>query len=381
MLPGAHCTGTHQECRNRSAPAKRGRPRGVVKHTLAGLDWTLPRSSKPDSSAGRSVGRAAALCAALVVALAATSAVAATDGEHASNISSSQAAATSSTRQARNGKIARVCAIYGYPGAKICLNDPSGANPEWFPKDRRPLHLSGIDWSPDGRSLAVTFTGPPDCSCVYILRRNGRLTTVSPELGGSADGPQWSPDGRKILFRDVVAGDAADTTDIFVINANRSGLRNLTRGAAGSINSNGRWSRDGRRIAYEGSCDPRLTEQGLFSLCVMNADGSQKRALTPSARFRASDWSPNGAKLLGTGSVLGRRGIAFFNLRTRRVTFLTRGRTDNSPQYSPDGRWILFSSNGYLRIMRADGSEPRPITVGRNRQLGASIFDWQPSPR
>lgn len=330
----------------------------------------------------RLLGGTAIVCATLLAAVAVTSAAPATRAPSASW--EEARADVSQARRAQNGKIARVCAIYGYPGAKVCLNDPSGANPEWFPKDRFPLHLSAIDWSPNGRSLAITGTGlsgrADDCGCVYILRRTGRRTSVSPAVGGAADHPQWSPNGRKILFDDdapSVDEESSGTHDIFVVNANGNGLRNLTRGAAGSYSGEGRWSPDGRRIAYQGSCG-----REDFSLCLMNADGSGKRALATLSRFRVSDWSPSGAKLLGT-TYNHPGGIALFDVRTRRISFLTRRRGDNYPQYSPDGRWILFLRGAYLRIMRADGSNPRPITVGRNRQLGAAgwRFDWQPLPR
>ena len=61
--------------------------------------------------------------------------------------------------------------------------------------------------------------------------------------------PAWSPDGRRIAFRryDGQLGSIGNS-DLFVVNADGSGLRRLTRGA-----ENLRWfawSPDGRTIAF-----------------------------------------------------------------------------------------------------------------------------------
>ncbi|EMQ97534.1 S9 family peptidase [Paeniglutamicibacter gangotriensis] len=59
---------------------------------------------------------------------------------------------------------------------------------------------------------------------------------------------------------------------------------------------------------------------------------------------------------------------------------LTRGESDHSPQYSPDGQWIAFlrtdaDGRGQLAVVEALGGEPRLLT---NRQLGVTGFVWAP---
>ena len=102
----------------------------------------------------------------------------------------------------------------------------------------------------------------------------------------------WSPDGRKIAtvggFR---RGSPFVTTEIYVMNADGSGQRRLTRSAGG--NGDPAWSPDGRRIAF------RSTRDGNGEIYVMNADGSAQRRLT---RNPANDgwfsWSPDGRKVV-----------------------------------------------------------------------------------
>ena len=57
--------------------------------------------------------------------------------------------------------------------------------------------------------------------------------------------PVWSPDGRRIAF----TSRPDDNSEIYVVNADGSGQRRLTRNAAGDFGPT--WSPDGRKIAFE----------------------------------------------------------------------------------------------------------------------------------
>jgi Tol biopolymer transport system component len=92
---------------------------------------------------------------------------------------------------------------------------------------------------------------------------NGRVQQISlwrpgaspRPLGPSTDWiltPQWSPDGKSIAFADERGGwDDPDSTEIYVMRADGSKLRDLTSvGATVFRDEEPSWSPDGRRIVF-----------------------------------------------------------------------------------------------------------------------------------
>ena len=111
----------------------------------------------------------------------------------------------------------------------------------------------------------------------------------------SDDYPTWSPDGRRIAFlrgRHASYGarprrDPLDGYDLYVVNADGSGLRRLTlptRGSTVSCSGQVVWSPDGRTI--------------YFGRYLVRTDGSGARRLPyiPSTAV----WSPDGRRIAFT---------------------------------------------------------------------------------
>ena len=108
--------------------------------------------------------------------------------------------------------------------------------------------FSGSSWSPDGRQLVYLSTvpvgparpgalaGPGFVAELWVIQPDG---TGARRLYRSRDGighyakPQWSPDGKQIVFGVILAGDLGGDVDregsgTFLINADGSGLRKLS---------------------------------------------------------------------------------------------------------------------------------------------------------
>jgi hypothetical protein len=90
-----------------------------------------------------------------------------------------------------------------------------------------------IDWSPNGARIAFSSPDPGGLSGVssnvFTVRPDGTgLVKITNLRGGKAHNglDSWSPDGRKIAFARIGAGKA----QIYIMNANGSGIAQLTRG-------------------------------------------------------------------------------------------------------------------------------------------------------
>jgi TolB protein len=157
--------------------------------------------------------------------------------------------------------------------------------------------------SPDGTTIAFVRAYPDAIWLIDADGSNERQLTTPTQHDESMDEedeqPDWSPDGTWIAFTRVhephmgTTGSTTDRHDIYVIRADGTGLQRLTRLSA--INISPSWSPDGKRIVFASS-RAHAGERGgedVTDIYVMNADGTQQRRLTRFPLFQGSpDWRP-----------------------------------------------------------------------------------------
>lgn len=139
-------------------------------------------------------------------------------------------------------------------------------------------------FSPDGRRIVfeaqIDSRGDPRAVDLYVvdLEGDGEPRRLNDALTYDAE-PDWSPDGSRIAFSS--AREDEWNREIRVMNADGSGERNLTRAAG--MDWSPRWSPDGSKILF------RSDRAGAPDLYVMDADGSNLRRVTRRGARRA-DW-------------------------------------------------------------------------------------------
>ncbi|MYD86433.1 MAG: hypothetical protein F4Y14_09830 [Acidobacteria bacterium] len=164
---------------------------------------------------------------------------------------------------------------------------------------RGPDSVWGPSWSKDGRWLAFAV-GPPfasgnvDVDIWKIGARGGEAVNVTLDSESNDAFPDFSPDGRRLVFRSMRDGNA----EIYVMNADGTGVQRLTHHEA--TDTMPAFSSGGDRIAFTSLRD------GNFELYTIAFDAAGR----PGAPER-----------------------------------LTRSPGhDMHPRFSPDDEWVLFTS-------------------------------------
>ncbi len=151
--------------------------------------------------------------------------------------------------------------------------------------------------------------------------------------------PSWSPDGKQIVF----ASDADGDEDIWIINADGSGLEKLTNNDARDFDPS--FSPDGAQIVYASD----VNSPGFSEIFTMAADGSNVTQLTDDAQSSYSPaWSPDGLHIAFVSNRADDGDIYVIDADGQRPFLLTvddNGAEDRTPTWTPDSHWIVFASN------------------------------------
>lgn len=262
---------------------------------------------------------------------------------------------------------------------RIWMVPTAGGEP--IPMTAKGSSASSPRWSPDGRFLSFQASRDEGRNQVWTLDRRGGEAVQVTEVKQGVSGYEWSPDATRLalLIGDPSPEDAGDTTwvgreartqrpwvvdrlqfkrdgagyldrrrtHLFVFDLATKSLRQLTSGDWDT--GSPEWSPDGTRIAFVSNRDA--------------VDGSYNNDIWIVA---ADDSSKGGS--------------------TRQLT--TNGGQDDSPAWSPDGRWIAYTTQpstdpvaliydpNQLAVISAEGGAPHYLTPALERDLRG--VTWAP---
>jgi TolB protein len=173
---------------------------------------------------------------------------------------------------------------------------------------------------------------------------------------------QWSPDGKRFLFTRIHEGHMG----LWSMNADGTNLRRLITPPADTVQFDGHWSPDGKRIAYVH--DVLQGTDGKLQINTCAADGSDVKTLIPHQAFEESPrWAPDGSAIVWVSSRDGNQELYRASADGKNVKRLTNEiAADNNPSWSPDGNHIAFASartgNLEIHVIDADGGNVRRLT-------------------
>ena len=173
----------------------------------------------------------------------------------------------------------RVC-LMNADGSEIhelAHTPPKGVSDEW------------PQWSSDGTRIAVQRV-IGNRRALFVTRSDGseprRLTSWT--LRGGE--PDWSPDGRRIVFTSNEDGPDSISANLFTVRPDGTGLKQLTHARGGSVQYlSASFSPDGKWLTL--SRTPGIGKDGNADVYVMRANGTGLRPVTRSAIWDSStDW-------------------------------------------------------------------------------------------
>lgn len=172
----------------------------------------------------------------------------------------------------------------------------------------RGVNIAG-DFSHDGNYIFISSSKEGNPELYKINIKDGKIEKLTSSHGIDVS-PSVSPDGNQIAF----VSDRGGSPQIYIVKTDGSGIRRLT--FEGSYNTSPCWSPKGDKIAFSG-------RRGSNQIFIINPDG--------------------------TG-----------------LTQLTSHGNNEEPSFSPDGRYIVFTSDRdgkkAVYIMRANGESQKRIS-------------------
>jgi serine/threonine protein kinase/Tol biopolymer transport system component len=282
-------------------------------------------------------------------------------------------------------------------GRPVWLGDGSGLLVTAKETDSAPLQIWHLPY-PDGEAKKVTNDldnyGPRGLSLtadskslvalqwsyessVWVARRGAddRARQISSGKSDGLNGLAWAPDGR-IFY----VSNAGGNPDIWVMNADGSGQRQLTFG--GSINYHPAVSLDGRYVVFVSN------RAGSLSLWRMDASGSNPKQLTDRWVANWPHCSPDGQWVVFKSFAAGRRTLWKVHIDGGEPVQITDAYSA-WPSVSPDGKEIVCeywdeNPNTLFKfaLLPFDGGEPLKVfSPPPGMKYLSRVIRWTPDGR
>ena len=219
-------------------------------------------------------------------------------------------------------------------------------------------------WSPNGKWLAIDQLG--DGHIYKLSVETGEHFRLTNGIKGNFF-PQWCPDSNRIVFSsdDFVP---FDQRGIYIVNSDGSNKRLLYSSVTKPTGSDPIWTPDGKKIIFCGQGENEKYPLMSFDTLSKNIESIKSF----NAWISFPRMSPNGKKIVfekGLGPDNNELEIWIMNSDGKYLTRLRKG--GMNPSWSPDGKYIVYTKyffnhppkgNGYLWIMKSDGSGDRQLT-------------------
>jgi Tol biopolymer transport system component len=238
------------------------------------------------------------------------------------------------------------------------------------------------DWSPDGKRLVFSVIGT-DTQVTWVGDADGANTSLLVDCQAPCkwvDEPAWSPDGTSIAYQRMVSKDGAGVSTLEILDLATRQTRVVFTARTGQAIGAPRWSGDGTRVVFEivtkasPALDAEVTGNSLAILDLTAQSPTPREITKPADRCNNPDWSWVNDRIVCTKPALGAGYDGPSDLYTVRpdgtgfaalTDLAASGGEAIKPTWLPDGSGVIFnSSGGLMTTIATDGTGRAPAISG-----------------
>ena len=250
---------------------------------------------------------------------------------------------------------------------ELFMMDLDGSNVRQLTRDNG-LAMSP-SWSPKGDQLVYTSyrSRKPE---LYLISPEGGQPRQVTERQGLEIGAKFSKDGNSLITSAAIAG----VSKIAQLDLSGRLLKKLS-GGGDAIDVSPSYSPDGSKVAF---CSNRAGGPQIY---VMSSSGepATRVSFTNSNYCTSPSWSPKGDQIAFVCRAGGNQ-LFMASPAGGQTTQLTFAGDNEDPNWSPDGRFLAFSSNfgggpRNIAVLSLLGGSPHRITFAKSEDSAPS---WGP---
>lgn len=248
-------------------------------------------------------------------------------------------------------------------------------------------------WSPDGRNISLLIgEGPPiNKYKVYTIDENGGNLQQFSNSKFNVFSTQWSTDGKWISF--IAREENNEFTNLYIQEVDGEGFKQLTSTETNKHYYHA-WSPDSSKIAYlsidsYGWCCQAWVVDIYNDTFTHILDASSLDIVSVDAYVFLDNWSSDGEWVVFqvtdheyeklSGLAIEHSGIYIVRSDGSEIINITKDDDLNyiaHPLWSPDGKWIAFSSSEGIHLW---SKESQQITSLPDGEQASSLQAWLPN--